>query len=133
MEPKHVHRACTGKGTQKPRQMNRRLPFGWIYTFASDQGFIVLNRADEVIQHAATYAEGCAWAERNRELIDEPLTRPEYLNMDRQSYAAYLRDKRERDGGPKGGVFNPDMKQPRLFDTETTQAIPQPELFTALK
>ncbi len=113
--------------------MKGRLPFGWIYTFASDQGFIVLNRADEVIHHSATYAEGCAWAEQNRELIDEPLTRPEYLNMDRQSYAAYLRDKRERDGGPKGGVFNADMKQSRLFDTETTQAIPRPELFTESK
>jgi hypothetical protein len=68
-------------------------PFGWIYTFTSPKGYpfaVVQNRADEIIHEAGSYSEALAWAEANREAIDEPLYRPEYLAKQEPSYAAWL-------------------------------------------
>jgi hypothetical protein len=84
-------------------------PFAWIYTFSSPKGYpyaVVQNRADEIIHEAESYAEALAWAEANREAIDEPLYRPEYLAKQEPSYAAWLVARRAERA----------VKQPTLFD-----------------
>lgn len=55
---------------------------GWIYTFRADDGngYVVHNRAGEIVHRSKTFAEGSAWVDANLEVIDEPLDRPEFLN-----------------------------------------------------
>lgn len=83
--------------------------FGWIYTFASPKGYpfaVVHNRADEIIHEANSYSDALAWAEANREAIDEPLYRPEYLAKQEPSYAAWLLARRNRKEGVAQDLFS---------------------------
>ena len=50
-------------------------PRGWIYTFKTAIGAVVVNRLDEVIHTATNYADAELWANANYAAIDEPLTR----------------------------------------------------------
>lgn len=73
--------------------------FGWIYTFRANDGngYVVLDRSDNVIHRAERFQDAEGWADANREAIDAPLYDPKFQNKMRMSgsYVQWLNENRK--------------------------------------
>ena len=55
--------------------MKKQITSSWVYCFKSDNGYVFLNRWDEVIKRFNTYEEAEAFADLNINLINQKLKR----------------------------------------------------------
>ena len=53
--------------------MKKQITSSWIYCFKSGNGYVFLNRWDEVIKRFTTYLEAETFADLNINLIDKKL------------------------------------------------------------
>jgi len=51
--------------------MKKQITSSWIYCFKTDNGYIFLNRWDEVIKDFKTYEEAEIYADKNIHLINK--------------------------------------------------------------